>query len=296
MRKVQIAKKSGGERTIYVQDPRSCGKFRAVAALLTTQCQQLAPAGVVRGFMPGESPVTNAAAHASAKYVLNMDLADFFDHCDAAKIAAGLIPLDVLHVPDAWLPVGKKASAIKAADELAARAVYDGAARQGLSSSPAAANIAALPMDREILDMLPPGVTYTRYADDLTFSAPVADLLKIVRQQVPEIAKRQGRAGSQSHQDADAGGQRRAHGDNRRGGGGGKTARNQVSAAAGAGGGMELPQIGFANRRADAGRAGSGGGIALARKLAAVQPGARVGRMVQTDFSESATCRGLAWK
>jgi hypothetical protein len=192
MKIVKIAKKSGGTRTIYVQDPRSCGKFREVATLLTTQCQQLAPAGVVRGFMPGESPVTNAAAHASSKFILNMDLADFFDHCDKEKIAAGLMPLDVLHVPDAWLPVGKKGAAKKSADELAARAVYDGAARQGLSSSPMAANIAALPMDRDILSNLPANVIYTRYADDLTFSADDPALLKIIRQQVPNIAKRHG--------------------------------------------------------------------------------------------------------
>ena len=184
MRKVEIPKSSGGKRTIYVQDPRSKHKFAALAKELTAECQRLAPPGVVRGFMPGESPVTNARAHASAKYVLNMDLADFFDHCTAPRIAAGLMDF----MPVAWQPAGAQ----KKADALAARAVYDGAARQGLSCSPAAANCAALPLDRDILAALPNGVTYTRYADDLTFSAEDPALLKTVRQQVPAIAKTHG--------------------------------------------------------------------------------------------------------
>ena len=180
MKKVEIPKRSGGKRTIYVQDPKSCHKFRIVAQELTVKCLELAPHGVLKGFMPGESPVTNAMAHANAKFILNMDLADFFDHCDKDRIAVGLKPF----APTQWTQHSETAC-----QTLAARAVYDGAARQGLSSSPMAANCAALPMDRAILNILPDGIAYTRYADDLTFSGNDAAQLKWIREQIPGIAK-----------------------------------------------------------------------------------------------------------
>lgn len=181
MRIIKIKKKSGGFRKVYVQDQKRATVAKALAKRLTDQCVKLGEPGVIRGFMPGESPVTNAQAHASATHILQMDFKDFFDHCTGNRIYLGLI--DCM-VPKDWITGSTLASAQRDADI----AVVDGAARQGLSSSPAAANIAAIPIDREIIAMLPSGVTYTRYADDLTFSSNNPELLKPLRKQVAAIA------------------------------------------------------------------------------------------------------------
>lgn len=85
----------------------------------------------------------------------------------------------------------------------------DGAARQGLPTSPALANIAACKMDAEIYSMLPQAdhvptrifgmfeqgaghVAYTRYADDMTFSCNSFDRIKSLMALVPRIAERHG--------------------------------------------------------------------------------------------------------
>lgn len=104
----------------------------------------------IHGFRRGRSPVTNARAHIGFRYTLSMDLSDFFDHVTVGKIAS---------------VIGAMA---------AAELVVDGAARQGLPSSPAVANMVAAPMDAFIeqqLRMVDPVAVYTRYADDLTISS-----------------------------------------------------------------------------------------------------------------------------
>lgn len=184
IRVIEIPKRSGGVRTVYAQGRTERKRLAPVAATIAAKVAELSPENVLHGFVAGRSPVTNAHAHRGAQVMLNMDLRDFFDHCTAPRIAAGLLPF----APVEWLPTG----AATAARELAESACYLGAARQGLSSSPAAANAAALPLDREILAALPVGVTYTRYADDLTFSADDPALLRGIRGWLPSIAQKYG--------------------------------------------------------------------------------------------------------
>jgi RNA-directed DNA polymerase len=169
VKKIQIPKKSGGSRTVYVQAPREARRYRLLAYELTELLSTLGDTSHIHGFAPGRSPVTNAQAHVGHRYVLQMDLRDFFDHCTEEQLlAAGL------------------------SEQLAQRCCVDGAARQGLSSSPMAANIAALPLDRDILSACPPGTTYTRYADDLTLSSDELGMLVMLRGFVSILAARHG--------------------------------------------------------------------------------------------------------
>jgi RNA-directed DNA polymerase len=105
-----------------------------------------------------------------------MDLADFFD-----SVTPEMVPENI-RFPECF---------------------PDGAARQGLPTSPALANIAASPMDREIFSkydlskdreadriiMLDCNsyapISYTRYADDLTFSSNSFERLDWLRQIIP---------------------------------------------------------------------------------------------------------------
>lgn len=138
-------------------------------------------AGPVHGFVSGRSPATNALQHLSFSYTLSMDLSDFFD-----SVTPEMLP-EVLRFMECF---------------------PDGAARQGLPTSPALANLAARPMDAEILSMLPnpnaliermfslfdtdTRVVYTRYADDLCFSSNTFSYLKSLPPKIEAIAKRHG--------------------------------------------------------------------------------------------------------
>ena len=70
----------------------------------------------------------------------------------------------------------------------------DGAARQGLPTSPAVANLAACPMDKQIAELrsIHGHFTYTRYADDLAISCNDDSVLRILKANIPIIASRNG--------------------------------------------------------------------------------------------------------
>lgn len=104
---------------------------------------------VSHGFIKNRNPVTCAMPHRGFKITVSCDLAGWFD-----SVRAEQIPLS---------------------PEIVAQITYEGAPRQGLSTSPSACNLAAIPMDRKILDMLTAvfpdkRFAFTRYADDLTVS------------------------------------------------------------------------------------------------------------------------------
>jgi hypothetical protein len=136
---------------------------------------------VVHGFAELRSPVTNASKHVGYKITVSFDLADFFDTVDKVK-----------H--------GKPMMAIGAEAKLL---WYKNTAKQGLPTSPIVANIAAAPMDQQILDWLffphpgdPPRTVYrtvyTRYADDLTISFDGAALIPQVLAAIPKIVESHG--------------------------------------------------------------------------------------------------------
>lgn len=146
MKIVRIPKRNGKFRTIYVPDAKEKTAYRKLLPELLPIAFQLCDPNIVHGFMPGRSPITNAMAHVDRAYTLCFDLENFFDTVTWRHLA-GVLP-----------------------DHLVDAVLYDGAARQGLPTSPLVSNIAAAGMDKLISDILPPAVTYTRYADDLAFS------------------------------------------------------------------------------------------------------------------------------
>lgn len=122
---------------------------------------------IVHGFMQGRNPVTNALQHIGFAYTLSIDLADFFDHVTPAKVTHCGIAPDIREFPK-------------------------GTAAQGLATSPAWANIAAVPMDtelRKICDELElqhnTRIVYTRYADDLSFSSNSHEALMQLKGSAP---------------------------------------------------------------------------------------------------------------
>lgn len=169
MKTITIKKRGGGTRTVYVQSHRAKHHYRKLGHKLSELAKQAPSWQHMHGFTPGRSPVTQARAHVSFQYTLSMDIAEFFDHVCKS------------HLMDAGCP-----------EDLAERALVDGATRQGLSSSPAAANLAGSRLDKDILDILPQGMVYTRYADDLNISGNNLAELLAVRDAIPALAARRG--------------------------------------------------------------------------------------------------------
>lgn len=170
----RIAKRNGKFRTIYAPSPKEKEWLRQVLSTgLTPACERLDKANVAHGFRRGRSPVTNAMQHRGFDYSLCFDLQDFFD-----TVLPTYVPLEWANMPELW---------------------PDGAARQGLPTSPALANIAAAAFDADVCALRPAGPTrkfesfvYTRYADDLTFSFDNAWLIDVLLNAVPRLAEKHG--------------------------------------------------------------------------------------------------------
>lgn len=171
MKIINIPKKSGGHRTIYVVYGEEANKYKLLVGELAQYASKLDKENVMHGFVKSRSAVTAALAHVNHAWTVCFDLADFFDHVSADKLK-NLIPAKMIE-----------------------KVIVDGAARQGLPTSPSAANIAASKMDKSILRFIEKkkiDVVYTRYADDLTFSGDHMDQLEIIKKEIPIIVKRCG--------------------------------------------------------------------------------------------------------
>lgn len=144
MKEKKVKKKSGGYRYVLAVTAAE----RRILRRLLPQLQQLAEQAdrhdVAHGFRYNRNWVTNAKKHVGYAWSVCCDIQDFFDSVTAEK------------VPD----LAKQFP----------QAFYNGVARQGLPTSPVVANIAAAPMDAYIVENLPQGCVYSRYADDMTVS------------------------------------------------------------------------------------------------------------------------------
>lgn len=174
-RKFKINKRNGKFRTIYAPDDELKQICRGQLNALHDKAKLWDTYGIQHGFMRGKSPVTNALEHRGFAYTLSMDLKDFFD-----SVKERHIPFAV----DTYL-------------------FPDGAARQGLPTSPLLANIAAHGMDQRIMSFQKRyrnfiNFVYTRYADDLTFSSNSREMINMLSKLVPAIATNYGFAVNES--------------------------------------------------------------------------------------------------
>jgi len=175
-----IKKRSGRIRTIYAVSAEERRMYRDLLSQISLPESLLKHA---HGFMPKKSIVTNALQHVKKKMTINMDLSDFFD---------SVTPLQTRRI----LPTSCYDHCFL--DKDGYPDYTNGAPRQGLPTSPAIANIAAIPMDKAIMKKLIklqiPGAVYTRYADDLSISCDTdsQEIAETIIKSVKEIVKRCG--------------------------------------------------------------------------------------------------------
>jgi RNA-directed DNA polymerase len=163
-----IKKKTGADRTINAPVKGLKSILRSLNFVL--QCVY-EPHEAATGFVLEKSIVDNAKKHVGHHYVLNMDLKDFFHTFDRNRVKMGFI----------YEPFNLNGDKEPLAFLLASLCTHpfeiDGEEKtvlpQGSPTSPTLTNILCKKLDRRLTGLANRfGATYTRYADDITFSSP----------------------------------------------------------------------------------------------------------------------------
>lgn len=147
-------KKRLGTRRLSAPEPLLMTALRMLDA--STLFTALPVHDAAHGFVARRSIVTHAAAHAGAAMLVSVDLEDWFDTINTARVDAAL------------RGAGWTSDAARIVSRMC---TCDGKLPQGAPTSPRLANFVARHLDRQLLLLARRfGFGYTRYADDLTFS------------------------------------------------------------------------------------------------------------------------------
>ena len=150
-----IPKKSGGEREIFAPIP----PLRFIQKKLNFILQNtFVPNYCVHGFISNKNVVTNANCHVKQRYVLNIDLKDFFPSINFGRVRGMFMAY----------PFSFNSTV---ATFLAQICCYSNQLPQGAPTSPIVSNFICAKLDRQFLNLSKENnCRYTRYADDLTIS------------------------------------------------------------------------------------------------------------------------------
>jgi RNA-directed DNA polymerase len=170
-----VAKRGGGKRLI--ESPKRT--LKAVQRrILREILDKVPPHDAAHGFSAGRSILTNARPHVKSEVLLKLDLANFYPSVTFARVTAIFRSLGYSREAAIWL-ARLTTSALPAnipflkEEPSAVLAYLKRHLPQGAPTSPALANLSAFSLDVRLAGLARSfGATYTRYADDLTFSGP----------------------------------------------------------------------------------------------------------------------------
>lgn len=152
----KIPKKNGGERQIAMP---LRGLALAQDRLAPILKHVYNPGPHVKAFVTGSSFVSNASYHKSQRWILNIDLSEFFPSISFARVRGLFL--------SKLFGFNPRVSTI-----LARVCTFQGGLPQGASTSPILANIIANSLDRKLLEIARmEKIKYSRYSDDITFSS-----------------------------------------------------------------------------------------------------------------------------
>ena len=173
----KIPKKSGGFRVIHSPVTGLKSIQKAIAYILQSVFE---PHPNATGFLPHKSVVDNAKPHTGKNYVFNTDLRDFFPSIDKPRFWKRLQfhPFN-LSMDNKRIELANRISAICFTELEVERKVDGGWEKtmkdvlpQGAPTSPIITNIICHRLDVKLTALSEKfGCTYSRYADDLTFSS-----------------------------------------------------------------------------------------------------------------------------
>lgn len=167
--KFEIPKKHGGTREIcapthdlkLLQHRLSLLLQRCSAEInvLNGHAEDEDNQGIAHGFKPYHSIMTNGRAHVTKRFVFNVDLEDFFGSFNFGRVRGFFIKNKNFKLHEG------------VATAIAQIACYENKLPQGSPCSPVITNLITHPLDISLAKLAKTeGATYTRYADDLTFS------------------------------------------------------------------------------------------------------------------------------
>jgi retron-type reverse transcriptase len=149
----QMAKRTGGTRTILAPAPVLKDAQRRILHRLL---RGLRSHPCATGFERGHSIVTNARPHIGREVVVKLDLRDFFGTTSAARVR------DYFR----WIGWDDEAC-----DVLVRLCTHEGSLPQGAPTSPRLSNLVNYRLDARLEALAQHfEMSYSRYADDLTFS------------------------------------------------------------------------------------------------------------------------------
>lgn len=167
-KKFYIGKRSGGKRLIEAPIDKDLKKIqeRLLHYVFEPEYNKYKP-NIVHSYTKNKSIITNAKSHFDKKpeYILKIDLIDFFNSITYERLF-GLFKR--IYSNNSLLGYSLNRSKINA---LCLLVTCDKHLPQGACTSPILSNMICKRMDEEILKYCKTrNVTYTRYADDMTFS------------------------------------------------------------------------------------------------------------------------------
>lgn len=163
-RAFDISKRSGGVRTIHAPQPQLALLQTRLAELLYACVNEKKKADrrfwfASHGFHQGRTIVSNADVHRRRFFVFNLDLEDFFGAINFGRVRG-------FFIRDSMFSLEPRIATI-----IAQIACHDNALPQGSPCSPVISNLIGNILDSRLLALArDTRCTYTRYADDLTFS------------------------------------------------------------------------------------------------------------------------------
>ncbi|NDV78318.1 retron St85 family RNA-directed DNA polymerase [Dysgonomonas sp. 511] len=160
----RIGKRSGGYRTISAPNEQLLNIQKTIYNRI------LLPVGLhpaATGFRKDTSIKDNAKPHLGKRLVLKMDIVDFFGSIHEYRVRK------------IFQAIGYP---VNVSDVLAALCCLRQRLPQGAPTSPALSNIAALEMDKKLAALATKyNLTYSRYADDMTFSGDEFEKDKLIK-------------------------------------------------------------------------------------------------------------------
>lgn len=161
-----IAKRSGGIRTIYAPSQELKDIQHRLSVLLQNCTEVIRSENNIKidcqvshGFERKRSIITNALMHKDKKNILNLDLENFFGSINFGRVRGFFISNKNYQLNPMIATV------------IAQIACYNNSLPQGSPCSPVIANLIASSLDIKLLKIAQKsGCSYSRYADDITFS------------------------------------------------------------------------------------------------------------------------------
>jgi RNA-directed DNA polymerase len=182
----EIPKRNGGVRTIKAPVEPLKVLQRALSELLQDCMDEVRQEAkrkdrIAHGFKRKRSIISNADRHLGRRWIFNLDLEDFFPSINFGRVRGFFLKSrDFALNPEV-------------ATVIAQIACHDNSLPQGSPCSPAISNLVAHLLDMRIVRLASrSGCTYSRYADDLTFSTDK-------REFPPAIAASAGADGAHAH-------------------------------------------------------------------------------------------------